>query len=185
MWSLKFGPDSVTLTVKDLVQGMTISSQEILLVAWSLLSQRQDFLNNHLVRVSITPNQEGTMEMRDEMLSSIGPQDMDTSGYQVSDVDDVEFYKENDQLDVDAVFGPDIDTLFSPSTFNDVEKGSTGENPILIDKEQDKVNSAPPTHPTAPVSVITTQPLVLMRVPNRNTNSECSQSCIQKFVWII
>ena len=31
-----FGPDSVTLTVKDLVQEMTVGSQEIPLAAWSL-----------------------------------------------------------------------------------------------------------------------------------------------------
>ena len=43
-WSLEFEPDSVTLTVKDHAQEMTISSQEVLLAAWSLLlSQRQDF----------------------------------------------------------------------------------------------------------------------------------------------
>ena len=90
-WSLEFGPGSVTLTVKDLVQ--EISSKEILPTAWRLLlSQRQDFLNNLLARVPVTPNQQGTMEMRDEVLPSVGGQDMDTSGYQVSDLDDFEFY---------------------------------------------------------------------------------------------
>ena len=39
--TLTFGPDSVTLTVRDHVQDMTVSSQEITLAAWSLLlSQR-------------------------------------------------------------------------------------------------------------------------------------------------
>ena len=114
---------------------MTISSQEIPLAAWSLLlSQRQDFLKNHLARVPTTPNQEGTMEMRDEVFSSVGAHDMDTSGYQVSDLDDVEFYWENDQLDVDAVFRPGIDKPFSPSTFNDFEIRSMAENPILTDE---------------------------------------------------
>ena len=56
-----------------------------------LLSQRQDFLNNHLPRVPITENQEGTMEMRDEVLSNVGAQDLDTSSYQVSDLADKEF----------------------------------------------------------------------------------------------
>ena len=80
-WSLEFAPDSVTLTVKDLVQEMTISSQGIPLADWSFLfSQTQDFLNNHLARDPNTPNQEGTMEMRDEVFSSVGAQDMDTSG---------------------------------------------------------------------------------------------------------
>ena len=94
-WSLDFGPDSVTLTVKDLNQEMTISSQEIPSAGWSLiLSQRKQFLNNHLVRVPVTPNQQGTHEMRDEVLSSVGVQEgLDTSGHQVSaDPDDFEFY---------------------------------------------------------------------------------------------
>ena len=57
------------------------------------------------------------MEMRDEVLSIVGAQERDTSGYQVSEVDDVEFYWENDQLDVDAVFGPGIDILFLAFNF--------------------------------------------------------------------
>ena len=56
-WSFDFGPDSVTLTVKDLFQVLTTCSQEIPLAAWSLLlSQRQQFSNNHLARVPVTPN---------------------------------------------------------------------------------------------------------------------------------
>ena len=42
------------------------------------------------------------MEIRDEVLSSVGAQDKNRSVYQVSDLDDVEFYWENDQLDVHA-----------------------------------------------------------------------------------
>ena len=57
--SLDFGLVSVPLTVIDLVQKMTKSSQEIPLAAWSLLlSQRQQFLNDHLARVPVTPNQQ-------------------------------------------------------------------------------------------------------------------------------
>ena len=87
----------MSLTVKDLIQELAISSQEFPLAAWSLLlSQRQQFLNNYLARVSVTPNQQGTHEMRDEVFSSVGAQKgLDTSGYQVSAVlDDVEFYWE-------------------------------------------------------------------------------------------
>ena len=70
-WTLDFGPDSVTVAVNDLDQNITISSQEIPLAAWQLLlSQTQDFLNNHLARVPITPNQDGTIEMGEEVLSS-------------------------------------------------------------------------------------------------------------------
>ena len=90
-WTLDFGPDSVTIAVNDLDQNITISSQERPLEPWQLLLLAQDFLNNHLERVPITPNQEGTMEMRDEVLSSVGAQDLDTSSYQVSDFEDIEF----------------------------------------------------------------------------------------------
>ena len=91
-WTLDFGPDSVTIAGNDLDQNLTISSQETPLAAWQLLlSQRQDFLDNHLPRVPVTENQEGTMEMRDEVLSSVGAEDLDTSNYQVSDLEDIEF----------------------------------------------------------------------------------------------
>ena len=91
--TLDFGPDSVTIAVNDLDQNKTISSKEIPLAAWQLLlAQRQDFLNNHLARVPITPKQEGTMEMRDEVRFSVGAQDLYTSSYQLSDLEDIEFH---------------------------------------------------------------------------------------------
>ena len=119
--TLDFGPDSVTIAVKDLDQNITISPQGIPLAAWQLLlSQRQDFLINHLPQVPITENQEGTMEMRDEVLSSVGAQDLDTSSYQVSDLRDIEFNWENPKLHMDAVFRPSIDNPFSQTIFDDL-----------------------------------------------------------------
>ena len=113
-WSLVFGPVSALLTLENLAPELTISYGETVLAAWNLLlSQREDSLNNHLARVPITPNQERTMEMKDEVLSSVGAQDMDTSGYQMCDLDDFDFYYEKDQLDVDDIFRPFIDTPFS------------------------------------------------------------------------
>ena len=159
-WTLDFGPDSVTIAVNDLDQNITISSQEIPLAAWQLLlSQRQDFLNNHLARVPITPNQEGTMEMRDEVLSSVGAQDLVTSSYQVSDLEDIEFNWENSQLDMDSVFRPGIDTPFSPTVFDDLLMGDGSvENPIVLEEEEDKENA-----PTTPVSERPTEPPRLQR----------------------
>ena len=91
-WSLDFGPDSVVLSVKHLDENLTISSLEISLAAWSLLLfQSQEFLDNHFPRVPMTPNQQGTFEMREEVLSSVGAQDTDTSGYELSDLKDIEF----------------------------------------------------------------------------------------------
>ena len=154
-WTLHFGPDSVTIAVNNLDQKITISSQERTLAAWQLLLlQRQDFLNNHLARVLITPNEEGTMEMRDEVLSSVGAQDLDTSSYQVSDLEDIEFNWEDSQLDMDAVFRPGIDTPFSPTTFDELSMGGSTENPIVLYEVQDKENAPPTTpvseHPTEP-----------------------------------
>ena len=154
-WTLDFGPDSDTIAVFDLDQNITISSQEIPLAAWQLLlSQRQHFLNNHLSRVPITENQEGTMDMRYEVLSSVWAHDLDTSSYQVSDIEDIEFNWENPQLDRDAVFRPGIDTPLSPTVFDDLLMGDgSAENPIVLDEEEDKENvfstpeSVRPTEP--------------------------------------
>ena len=148
-WTLGFGPDSVTILVKDLDQNVTISSQKTPLAAWQLLlSQRQDFLNNHLAQVPITPNQQGTFEMREEVLPSVGAQDLDTSSHQVSDLEDIELNWENSQLDMDAVFRPGIDTPFFPTTFDDLLMGDGSvENPIVLDEKEDKENAPPPTTP--------------------------------------
>ena len=147
--TLDFAHVSVTIAVIDLVQSIAISSQEIPLAAWQLLlSQRQDFLDNQLPRVPITQNQEGTMEIRGEVLSSEGAQDLDSSSCQVSDVEDIEFNWESSQLDMDAVSRPGIDTTFSPTTFDDFLMGDGSvENPIVLDEEEDKKNAPPPTTP--------------------------------------
>ena len=96
------------------------------------------------------------MEMRDEVLSSVGAQDLETSSYQVSDLEDIEINWEKSQLDMDTVFRPGIDTPFSPKTFDDLlmADGSV-ENPIVLDEEEDKENAPPPT---TPESVRPTEP---------------------------
>ena len=139
-WSLDFEPDSATIAVNDHDQNITISSQEIPLAAWQLLlAQRKDFLKIPLARLPITPNQKGTMEMRDEVLSSVGAQDLDTSSYQVSDLEDIEFNWENSQLDMDSLFRPGIDTPFSPTVFDDLLMGDGSvEDPIVLDEEEDQ-----------------------------------------------
>ena len=59
-WSLNIGPDSVTLTVKDIVQEMTRKTQKIPLADWSLLlSEGQEILNNYTVPVLIAPTRKG------------------------------------------------------------------------------------------------------------------------------
>ena len=113
---------------------------------------------------STYPNQQGTHEMRDEVLSSVGAEEgMDTSGYQVSaDLDDVEFYWEKDQLDVDAVFRPGIVNPFSLTAFDDLEmRGGSADNPILLNQDEDKEHSPPPR--TTPVYGRPTRPPAFLR----------------------
>ena len=125
-----------------------------------LLSQRQDFLDNHLLRVPVTPNQHGTFGMREEVLSSVGAQDLDTSSYQLSKLEDIVFNWKNSQLD--SLFRPGIDTPFSPTTFEDLSMEGSVEKPIMLDEEEDKGN-APPPAPSIPVSERSTEPPRLLR----------------------
>ena len=93
--------------------------------------------------------------MRDEVLSSVGAQDLDTSSYQVSDLEDIKFNWENSQLDMDSVFRLGIDIPFSPTVFDDLWMGDGSvENPIVLDEEQDKEDALP----TTPVSEGPTEP---------------------------
>ena len=62
--------------------------------------------------VQIAFKEQGTVEMRDEVLSSVGSQDMDTSSYEVTDLEDIEFHLEHLDLNMDAIFKPRIDTSF-------------------------------------------------------------------------
>ena len=161
---MDFGPDSVVLSVKDLDENLTISSLESALVAWSLLlSHRQKLLDNHLLRVSIIPNQQRTFEKREEVFSSVGTQDTDNRGYELSDLQDIEFSWEGPAVDMDSVCRPRIETPFSPSIIDDFQReGSTAANPIKVDDEEVKDNSAPTTpkseRPTEPPRLLRSRP---------------------------
>ena len=99
--------------------------------------------------------------MRDEVLSSVGAEDMDTSGCQLSDHDDFQLYWENDQLDVDAVSRQGLDTPFSSAVFNYLEMGGSAEKHNLLDEE--KYKESPPTtatseRPTHPPGLVGCRP---------------------------
>ena len=73
---------------------------------------------------------------------------MDTSSYQLTDLEDIEFSWEDSQFDMDAVFRLGIDTPFSPSTFDDLLMGDGSvENLTVLDEEEDKEKVPPPTSP--------------------------------------
>ena len=150
-----------TPTVKDLVHEMTRSSQEKPPAAWSLLlSPKTRTFHQPSSASSISPNQKETVEMKDEVLSSVDAQELDTSGYLVSDLEDIEFHWGELGLNMDAVCWPGIDTPFSPSTLNDFEMNLMAENPTLFDEEEDKENC--PSLPTTPVSERPSEHPVLM-----------------------
>ena len=85
---------------------------------------------------------------------------MDISSYQLPDLSDIEFNWENSELD--AVFRPGIGILFSPTTFDDLSMEGLVENPIVLDKEEDKENVPFPA-PSTPVSERPTEPPRLLR----------------------
>ena len=99
--------------------------------------------------------------MREEVLCSVGAQNSDTSSYQLSDLEDIEFNWVNSQLKMDAVFRPGIDTPFSPTTFDDLSKEGSVENPTVLDEEDDRESAPPP--PSTPESVTPTEPPRLQR----------------------
>ena len=72
------------------------------------------------------PQPAKTMEIWKEVISSVATQDMVTSGYQLSDLENIEIDWDDPDLNMDAVFRPGIKTPFSSSTFNDFEMGSIG-----------------------------------------------------------
>ena len=123
------------------------------------------------------------MKMRNELLAIVGAQDIDTSGYQVSDLDDVEFHWDNDQLDVDDFFRPGTDTPFCTSTFKNFEMGSMAENPNLIDDKHGNENSPPLPHLTTPVSERPTQTPLSLRCRPSGTRIEKNPDYVDRSLF--
>ena len=100
--------------------------------------------------------------MREEVFSSVGAQDTDTRCYELSDLEDFEFSWEDPARDMDSVYQPGIHAPFLPSIFDDFQmERPTAANPIIVDNEEDKENSAPKT--TTPESERPTQPPRILR----------------------
>ena len=60
----------------------------------------------------MTPNQQGTVYLGDEVLSGVGGQGIDTSGNQVPDLEDHEFLWENPDLNKNTTSRLSTDTAF-------------------------------------------------------------------------
>ena len=124
----------IPLTIPNIKIAPTKSKEKL----YALFEQPSGKTSNY-------PNQHGSMQMKDEVLSSVSIQDMDTCRYKVSDLDDTEFFYESDPLEVDAVFRPGTDNPFSARAFDELEMGATAKNHILPDEKENK--KSPPTTP--------------------------------------
>ena len=133
--------------------------------------------------------------MRHEVPSKVGAQYMDTSGCQLSDLNDVAFYWENDQMDVDVVFRPGVNRPFASSKSNDFEIGSMAKNPVVIDEEEEKENF-PPLSTTSVSEKAAQQPVLRKSCPfgtrsenvsdfvYRNSFEDCIISLLYMFLNI-
>ena len=84
-------------------------------------------------------------------------------GYELSDQEDIEFSWEDPAVDIGSVYRPEIDTPFSPSIIDAFQmEGSTAANPLIVDDEEDKKNSAPTT--ATPESERPTEPPDYLKV---------------------
>ena len=106
-----------------------------------------------------------TFETRKELLSNVGAQDNNSSGYELSYLEDLEFTRKDPAVSMDSVYRPGLDTLISSSNFDDFQmEGSTAANTKMVDDEEDKENSDPTTitpeceHPTEPRRLLRSRP---------------------------
>ena len=111
-----------------------------------------------------------------ELFSSVGAQDTYRSWYELSDLEDKDSSWEDPAVDMDLCLSISISVfkdmqclstwnrhLFSPSIFDNFQmEGSTVANPIIVDDEENKENSAPTTK-TTPESECPTEPPRLLR----------------------
>ena len=104
---------------------------------------------------------------------------MDTNDYELSDLDDINFFWENPQSEVDAVFGPVIDSTFTLTAFDGLEIGGSVENPVLLDNENDRDDSPL----TTPVSKRPNGPPTLLRSRVFATRIEIVREYVNKSLF--
>ena len=106
--------------------------------------------------------------MRDEIPSSLGAQDMDTTWYQVFDLHDIEFYSDYNHLVVDAVFRPGIDTPFY-STWFDGDGSFSGKTQFCMTEKRTRRTLLPQhqsLRPTRPPALLRSHPFATRRENN-------------------
>ena len=93
------------------------------------------FLSKDLAGFLTTPKQQVTLEMRNEVLSSVAAEKNITNGYKASDPEDIEFHLENPQSEIHAVCGPVIDTSSFHDSVAETRNKKISKKPILLDDE--------------------------------------------------
>ena len=148
-WSLHFGPDSVTDCKRsrpineNKFPRFSSGSLELVVVSETTVLEQTSSESSIYHNTARNTKNEGRSTFKCMCTRRFGH-----NGYQVSaDLDDVEFYWENDQLDVDAVMS--IDTPCSSTAFDELEMGGSAENPFMLDEEEDKEKSPPITTPVS------------------------------------
>ena len=99
-------------------------------------------MDDHLAKVPMTENQQGRLEDRDKLFSSVGAENMDTNGCQLFDLGGIEFHLEDLEINMDRFIRPGTKNLFPNSTSNKFEISFVFENPIQIDAEEKQRNSS-------------------------------------------
>ena len=75
-------------------------------------------------------NWQRNLEMRDDILSSVGTQKIDTSGQQMVDKAETEFHRGKRDVNIYTVPQSGLDTPFFPSSLNNCPMRSMAKNPI-------------------------------------------------------
>ena len=86
----------------------------------------------------------------------------------MSDPDYFEFYWDNDELNVEAVLRPGIDSPFTQTAFDDLEMEGSAANLILIHEVVDKETFLP----TTPAYERATRPPALLRIRSIGTRKK-------------
>ena len=86
---------------------------------------------------------------------------LERSGYELSDLEDIEFFWENPQVDLNAVSKPGIDTPISPTVCKNLELGEEGSSGSPMVWNEHKVEENSP--PTFPLSERPTEPTGLLK----------------------
>ena len=92
-------------------------------------------------------------------LASAWADDIDTRGFELPNLEDIEILWENPSSEIQAVFRPVTDTPLSPTFFYELQVEGSSEIPIVLDEEEDEDNS----YLTTPVSFRATEHLRLLK----------------------